>query len=82
MFLMPSCQTRILWKAAVIRLISYIHCVFKNVYPSTTNGNFNSSCPIPVIFGTNIQILMPSVLWRCLQCFDAVGWAAGRASGL
>jgi len=23
---------------------------------------------------------MPSVL--CLQCFDAVGWAAGRASGL
>ena len=21
------------------------------------------------------------VLW-CLQCFDAVGWAAGRASGL
>ena len=19
---------------------------------------------------------------RCLQCFDAVGWAAGRASGL
>jgi len=21
-------------------------------------------------------------LYRCLQCFDAVGWAAGRASGL
>ena len=21
-------------------------------------------------------------LFRCLQCFDAVGWAAGRASGL
>ena len=21
-------------------------------------------------------------LWSCLQCFDAVGWAAGRASGL
>jgi len=20
--------------------------------------------------------------WTCLQCFDAVGWAAGRASGL
>jgi len=19
---------------------------------------------------------------RCIQCFDAVGWAAGRASGL
>ena len=26
-------------------------------------------------------IMVPSVL-RCLQCFDAVGWAAGRASGL
>ena len=25
-------------------------------------------------------IYVPSVL--CLQCFDAVGWAAGRASGL
>ena len=23
-----------------------------------------------------------SVLFWCLQCFDAVGWAAGRASGL
>jgi len=23
-----------------------------------------------------------SVLYFCLQCFDAVGWAAGRASGL
>jgi len=21
-------------------------------------------------------------VWACLQCFDAVGWAAGRASGL
>ena len=23
-----------------------------------------------------------TVLFSCLQCFDAVGWAAGRASGL
>ena len=22
------------------------------------------------------------VIYICLQCFDAVGWAAGRASGL
>ena len=22
------------------------------------------------------------ILERCLQCFDAVGWAAGRASGV
>jgi len=22
------------------------------------------------------------MMWFCLQCFDAVGWAAGRASSL
>ena len=26
------------------------------------------------------RLVLP--LWYCLQCFDAVGWAAGRASGL
>ena len=25
---------------------------------------------------------VPSVLWFCLQCFDAVGWVAGRTRGL
>ena len=33
-----------------------------------------------VIIFVVILVLMPSVL--CLQCFDAVGWVAGRASGL
>jgi len=32
----------------------FIHCVSKKVYHSTTNDNFNSSCLIPVIVGTNI----------------------------
>jgi len=27
-------------------------------------------------------ILSLKHLYKCLQCFDAVGWAAGRASGL
>ena len=27
-----------------------------------------------------VESVVPSVL--CLQCFDAVGWAAGRPSGL
>jgi len=31
-----------------------IHRVSKKVYHPTTNDNFNNSCPIPVIFGTNI----------------------------
>jgi len=26
--------------------------------------------------------LLAIVMWLCLQCFDVVGWAAGRASGL
>ena len=26
--------------------------------------------------------IMPKRVRRVLQCFDAVGWAAGRASGL
>jgi len=30
--------------------------------------------------GGIIIIIMSSEI--CLQCFDAVGWAAGRASGL
>jgi len=29
-------------------------CVGKKVYHPTFNDNFNSSCPIPVIFGTVI----------------------------
>jgi len=31
-----------------------VHCVSKKGYQPTTNNNFNNSCPIPVIFGTNI----------------------------
>ena len=27
-------------------------------------------------------VLLVTLLGLCLQCFDAVGWAAGRASGL
>jgi len=31
----------------------------------------------------NSEVSAPSVVWcGCLQCFDDVGWAAGRASGL
>ena len=32
-----------------------------------------------VIFFQRDYVLL---FWFCLQCFDAVGWAAGRASGL
>ena len=36
------------------------------------NNNNNNNTRLTVLFRDN----------PCLQCFDAVGWAAGRASGL
>ena len=32
-------------------------------------------------YSTEVIILQPTN-YCCLQCFDAVGWAAGRVSGL
>ena len=29
-----------------------------------------------------VESISVHVVYCCLQCFDAVGWAAGRASGL
>ena len=43
-------------------------------------ANHNIQQPFNGLFSS--ALTLPSVLWRCLQCFDAVGWAAGRASGL
>ena len=31
---------------------------------------------------SDINVFQGSVATVCLQCFDAVGWAAGRAPGL
>jgi len=42
------------YKNCAIFLDHPVHCVSKNVQHTTINNNFNSSCPIPVIFGTNI----------------------------
>jgi len=38
-----------------------------------------------VVFDQFLLFVCFVVIWiwdKCLQCFDAVGWAAGRASGL
>ena len=35
--------------------------------------------PLTISCSSKIQI---GFTFQCLQCFDAVGWAAGRASGL
>jgi len=39
----------------------------------------NCNCPLSIIHHI---MLSNCVFSLCLQCFDAVGWAAGRASGL
>jgi len=34
---------------------------------------------------SSVELMIITTLmreWYCLQCFDTVGWAAGRASGL
>jgi len=46
-------------------------CVQRNVKPQL-NQSSNQSVSIPTCYQYTY----------CLQCFDAVGWAAGRASGL
>jgi len=38
-------------------------------------------CVMKTMCGIKISVGLSS-LSLCLQCFDAVGWAAGRASGL
>ena len=35
-----------------------------------------------VIFCNGVPVIIISFSISCLQCFDAVGWAAGRLSGL
>ena len=35
-----------------------------------------------IVTPTNSPTVLMAIFQQCLQCFDAVGWAAGRASGL
>ena len=58
---------------------------------SAVRGKCESPCQISSKLVKRLQrygnlmvfkIIISSVFHCCLQCFDAVGWAAGRASGL
>ena len=55
---------------------------FKKVAQSSNHLIYN----IIFILRNSRNILMKSVSFyleqKCFQCFDAVGWATGRASGL
>jgi len=39
-------------------------------------------CFQELIFPSWMYFVIFTIFWLCLQCFDAVGWAAGRESGL
>jgi len=44
--------------------------------------SFLAQCTLSLCLGRLLSIFCMSVFTTCLQCFDTVGWAAGRASGL
>ena len=44
--------------------------------------NDYNSLPSVVMSSVSIFFIGNVALSQCLQCFDAVGWATGRASGL
>jgi len=53
--------------------------------PILTNGAFatrSSQITLRLVNIIIIIIITFLILSICLQCFDAVGWVAGRASGL
>ena len=37
---------------------------------------------VRIVSARLLLIIFKNLFARCLQCFDAVGWATGRASGL
>jgi len=57
----------------VLIAIRYVRgWVSEGVPPPSEDETGRGLCPLPRKFSS----------FLCLQCFDAVGWAAGRASGL
>ena len=72
-------------------LLCVIHdCAEKNKFTLSFNFNFPYAFfPGCVVFfalaitsRAHARDGLAFFLFRCLQCFDAVGWAAGKASGL
>ena len=84
-----SCQFSMDWQPKLIGLVwglaatrtrrsLYIHQM-NWVYSRSDFGHDDSTMNIVVVIIISIIIIMRQY---CLQCFDEVGWAAGRASGL
>ena len=74
------------WKESAIRLTNTmvnVHAIINHFGPKieswTTAHNLSSLTEEQVSFSVVVKLFRVTI---CLQCFDAVGWAAGRASGL
>ena len=64
-------MARVLTVCFLVWLLEKMLCVDCDVKQPLTDTN----CNIVIMLFLNIRV-------HCFQCFDAVGWAAGRASGL
>jgi len=64
----------VLWWLQVINSV-FLHWTFINV----SFIEFQSESDVKSVYAMQLACCCE---WLCLQCFDAVGWAAGRASGL
>ena len=47
-----------------------------------SNGSVSQVCDLPLSLLASFKSKLLTCGYYCLQCFDAVGWATGRASGL
>ena len=67
------------WHAYLVNEENYEHCVYWQCKSSTnTDGDKSVDTHSYYFFCYLLLFGLPLTL----QCFDAVGWAAGRASGL
>ena len=65
-------------------------CFVEDAFIDTTHSDIQSTAPVPPNAALQVCKLVFVVFpffvffffYVCLQCFDTVGWAAGRASGL
>ena len=70
-----------------IQILTDMRMLQKGVSVGCTQSVYSMVCFFTLLYNSlvedgPIRILTQCWFMACLQCFDAVGWAAGRASGL
>ena len=88
-FLLGCCPHDILSATVCCSVLSLLSIMCKNLVIKI-KVLFNALFTIvynDAIISSNIKLdcfllFLLLIVFYCLQCFDAVGWAAGRASGL